>query len=721
MAHEPLDGRIEELLAAMTPAEKIGQLTMQTADMAISGPGLAPEYLEAVREGRVGSMLNLWGAERVRGLQRIAVEETRLGIPLFFGFDVVHGHRTVFPVPLGEAAAFDADLWERTARAAALEAAADGLSLTFAPMLDVARDPRWGRIVEGPGEEPLVARRMARAKVRGFQGNDLALPGSIAATAKHLAAYGAALAGRDYAQVDISERELHEVYLPPFRDAVEAGAAAIMPAFNDLGGVPMTAHRPVLRHWLRGCWGFQGVIVSDYNAIAELVQHGVAADLAEAAALALEAGVDIDMMGGAYAHGLPAALERGRIDVELVDEAVLRVLALKERLGLLDDPFARGVEPSPPPVRAHRDLAREAARRSMVLLKNEANTLPLRQGTRIAVVGPLADMAGDMRGSWYGAGREEETVGILDGLRDALKEGSIVHCRGVSLEGDAPEGIEEAVAAARDADLVLLCLGESAAMSGEAACRAEPVLPGLQEELALAVLATGRPVVVLLACGRPLVASRVIGQAAAVLVTWFPGSEAGHAVADLLLGRASPTGRLPVSWPASAGQIPVFFGRRPTGRPADPKVHYSSKYLDVPVEPLFAFGHGLSYGRCALEDLRCGPARLAPGGLLVVEVDVAAEGTAEVEETVFLFSRDPVASVARPLLELRDWQKVRLAPGERATLRFELAAEAFAFPGPDMAPRLEPGTMEILAGFSADRRHLRQAAIELLPHATAGS
>ncbi|MDX6749236.1 glycoside hydrolase family 3 N-terminal domain-containing protein [Geminicoccaceae bacterium 1502E] len=707
-------GRIGVLLGAMTLAEKIGQLTMQTADMAISGPGgLTSEYLDAVRAGGVGSMLNLWGAGRVRELQRIAVEETRLGIPLLFGFDVVHGHRTVFPVPLAEAAAFDSDLWERTARAAALEAAADGLSLTFAPMLDVARDPRWGRIVEGPGEDPLVARRFAAAKVRGFQGGDLAAHGSIAATAKHLVGYGAALAGRDYAQADISERELREVYLPPFADAVAAGAAAIMPSFNDLAGVPMTAHRPLLRDLLRGQWGFDGVLISDYNAIAELVQHGVAADFAEAAALALEAGVDIDMMAGAYTQGLPAALERRRIDVALVDEAVLRVLALKERLGLLDDPFGRGVEPSPGPEKAHRALAREAARRSLVLLKNDADVLPLREGARLAVIGPLADAPGEMRGSWYGAGPAEETVSILQGLRAALPEGSLVHARGVAIDGEGPEDIAAAVAAARAADIVLLCLGEAAAMSGEAACRAEPGLPGRQEELAEAVLAAGRPVVLLLACGRPLVASRIIARSAAVLVTWFPGSEGGHAVAEVLRGRANPSGRLPVSWPVATGQIPIFFARRPTGRPADPELHYTSKYLDVPTEPLFPFGHGLSYGRFALEDLRCSAGEVAAGGRLDIEVDLANEGTVAGLQTVFLFIRDPVASVARPVLELKGWQTAWLEPGDRTTLRFELPADELAFLGPDLAPLLEEGGIEILAGPSADRSLLLSTSVRV--------
>ncbi|MDQ4061715.1 MAG: glycoside hydrolase family 3 C-terminal domain-containing protein, partial [Pseudomonadota bacterium] len=447
--------RIERLLAAMTLEEKLGQLTMLAADPALSGPGLAEDYIAATRAGRVGSLLNLWGAERTREVQRVAVEQTRLGIPLLLTFDVIHGHRTIFPVPLGEAAAFDPALWERTARAAAAEAAADGLALTFAPMLDVTRDPRWGRIAESPGEDPWLAARFAEAKIRGFQHQDLAAADSLAATAKHLGGYGAVTAGREYASVDASERSLHEVYLPPFQAAVDAGVAAIMPAFTDLAGVPMSANAAILRDLVRARWGFEGVIISDYAAIAELVAHGVAEDIADAAALALEAGIDIDMMGNAYSRGLPIALQRGRATMTDIDAAVRRVLELKTRLGLFDEPYGRTSADPPDPTRPsrYRQLARDAARRSIVVLTNNNGVLPLpATACRIALIGPLAAARSEMLGPWAAAGAADEAVTLLDGLRAALPQSEIVHAQGAEIEGHDASGIPEALDVARAAD-----------------------------------------------------------------------------------------------------------------------------------------------------------------------------------------------------------------------------------------------------------------------------
>jgi beta-glucosidase len=707
--------RIETLLAAMTLDEKIGQLNMVTSHYAVTGPIVGGDATAGIRAGRIGSLLNHWGAAAAREVQRIAVEESRLGIPLLLGFDTVHGQRTIFPIPLGEAAAFDPALWERTAREAAIEAAADGLSMTFAPMLDVARDPRWGRIAEGPGEDPLVASRIADAKVRGFQGPDLAAADAVAATAKHFVAYGAATAGRDYASADISERTLNEVYLPPFAAAVAAGVAAVMPSFNDVAGVPMTAHVPLLRTWLRQTLGFDGVIVSDYDAIAELVRHGVAADAVEAAALALNAGVDIDMMGDAYARGLVPALERGLVTVATIDEAVRRVLRLKERLGLFDDPCRRGAaapDAGRPPAR--RGLAREAARRAIVLLRHEGGVLPLRSDIRrVAVVGPLADARADMRGPWSAAGDAADPVTILEGVRAALPQASIVHAAGVAIEGAERAGIADAVETCRGAEIVLLCLGESAGMSGEASCRADPGLPGAQQALADAVLALGKPVVVLLSCGRPLTVTALVERADAVLVTWFLGSEAGLAVADVLTGAFNPSGKLPVTWPRHVGQVPIFYAQRPSGRPADPADHYTSKYLDMPVEPLFPFGHGLSYGRFVLSDLRASPVEITPDGTIEVAVEVANAGERAGETVVFLFVRDPVASVARPVLELKDFTRVALSSGERRTVRWSLPVAALSFLGPDLQPLLEPGRFLLLAGQSADRAGLLSVEVSL--------
>jgi len=709
--------RLEALLAAMTLEEKIGQLTMATADRVVTGPVLPTNTEAGIRAGRIGSMLNLWGAEPARAIQRIAVEETRLGVPLLLGFDVVHGHRTIFPIPLGEAAAFDPALWERTARVAAEEAAEDGIAMTFAPMLDVTRDPRWGRIAEGPGEDSWTTCRFAEAKVRGFQGADLTAAGSVAATAKHFCAYGAPTAGLDYASVDVSERTLHEVYLPPFEAALAAGCAAIMPGFNDIAGVPMTAHGPLLRGWLRARAGFDGVIVSDYNAIAELIHHRVANDLVEAAALALKAGVDIDMMSSAYMHGLAAALERGLVDSDDIDAAVLRVLRLKERLGLFDDPYRRGASSATArfsKAAARRELAREAARRAIVVLTN-SGILPLAASVRrIAVIGPMANARADMRGSWSAAGEADDPVTILEGLRAALPGCEIVFAEGVEIEGKNVDGIPEALAACRSADIVLMCLGEAAWMGGEAACRANPELPGCQRQLAEAALALGKPVAAILSCGRPLIAPWLMERADAVVATWFLGSEAGNAIADVATGRFNPTGRLPVTWPRDIGQTPIFYSSRPSGRPADPKDHYTSKYLDMPVEPQFPFGHGLSYGSFALENLRASAAMFKIGEDVSASLDVVNEGTIPGEATIFLFIRDVVASIARPLLELKGFAKIALAPGERATVSLPIPASAFAFPDAELRPAIEPGRFELSVGFSADRARLLTTSIEAI-------
>ncbi len=712
---------IERLIAEMTLAEKVGQLTMVSAELVQTGPTLAPITPQMVREGEIGSLLNLWGPERVREMQRLAAEESRLKIPLFFGLDVVHGFTTIFPIPLGESCAFDPRLWEETARVAGEETAAQGVDITFAPMIDVARDPRWGRTVEGPGEDSFVASRFAEAKVRGFQAPQLASADAVAATAKHLAGYGAVQAGREYAATDLTERQMREIYLPPFRAAVEAGVAAIMPAFTDLDGTPMTANAAILRDLVRARWGFSGVMISDYGAVNELIEHGVAADQAEAAALALSAGVDIDMMGeGAYAKGLPRALERGLVTLDAIDAAVRRVLELKVRLGLFEDPYRRCAKT--PAVeggeadRKRRALAREAARRSMVLLKNRAGILPLRDAAgAIAVIGPLADALGE-KPEPDAAKARPKAIAVRDALREALPKAAISYAQGCEVERIENSGKAKALELAGRSDIVVLCLGETPAMSGEAASRGRPGLPAAQAELAEAVIALRKPLIVLLFSGRPLVLSdRLVEGADALLAVWFPGSEAKGAIGDVLAGRFNPTGRLSMSWPVDVGQIPIFFGERPTGRPPKTEVHYSSKYLDLPVEPRFSFGHGLSYGELVLSGLKVDRAELRPGETIEVELDVANPHAIAGEETVFLFIRDVVASVARPSLELKGFQKIALGAGERGRVRFRLAAEDLRFLGRDLEPRLEPGAFDIHVGRSAARGALLSARIELVP------
>jgi beta-glucosidase len=712
--------RIDTLLAAMTLEEKIGQLNMAAAGRAVTGPVLASGVIEGIRAGRIGSLLNLWGAREIHAVQKIAVEKTRLGIPLLIGFDVLHGHKTIFPIPLAEAASFEPLLWERSARDAAIEAAADGINMTFAPMLDIARDPRWGRIAEGAGEDPWVGAEFAKAKVRGFQGTGspegLAGASAVAATAKHFCAYGAALAGRDYASADVSERLLHEVYLPPFAAAVAAGCAAIMPAFNDVAGIPMTVHVALLRDWLRRDIGFEGVIISDYNAIAELLRHGVAGDLVEAAAAALSAGVDIDMMSGAYSRGLPEAIARKLVSTDMVDTAVRRVLKLKENLGLFGDPLRRGSgTAAPAAAKARIELARELARRAIVILTND-HVLPLSPALRqIALAGPLADARAEMLGPWALAGSAADPVTIREGLAAALPEVEITVTPGVSIAGTDMSGIAAARETCRNAHLVLLCLGEAANMSGEAASRANPGLPGVQSALAEAIFDLGKPVVALISSGRPLTIPLIVEKARAVVATWFLGAEAGNAIADVLTGKFNPIGRLPVTWPRDVGQVPIFFAARPSGRPANPDDPYTSKYLDMPVEPQFFFGHGLSYSRFNLSNLRASKAAFKFGDELTIEVDVKNEGPVPGEATVFLFVRDLAASVARPLLELKGVGKITLRPGEDGTVCFKLSATALAFPGNDLKPVLEPGEFMLLAGQSADPRGLLTISVRALP------
>ncbi|MGC1457385.1 MAG: glycoside hydrolase family 3 N-terminal domain-containing protein [Steroidobacteraceae bacterium] len=704
--------RIETLIASMTLAEKLGQLTMTASSFTVTGPVIAGDSTESIRSGAIGNLLNMVGPGPVRDMQRLAVEESRLKIPLLIGLDIIHGHRCLFPVPLAEAGIFDAVLWEATAREAAIEGAADGLAMTFAPMLDVSRDPRWGRTVEGSGEDSFLAVEMAAAKVRGYQGADLAAADALAACAKHFVAYAPVAAGREYASVDISERTLHEVHLPPFEAAVRAGVATIMPAFTDLAGIPMTAHTALLRDWLRGRTGFEGVIVSDYNAIRELLNHGVAEDLPEAAALALNAGVDIDMMADAYRHGLPIALERGLVTMDQIDMAVRRVLRLKEMLGLFDDPYGRcHTHESAATIARRRALARKVGAQSLVLLKNAHQVLPFRTPLKsLALIGPLADAAEEMRGPWWAAGVAANHVSVLSGLRAALPDAKVTHAPGVNIENDDTSGIAAAMALVDQADSILLCLGEAAVMSGEAASRVHLGLPGAQATLATAVLTRahflGKPCAAVLFSGRPLTVPELVDQCDAVIAAWFPGCEAGNAVADVVLGKVSPSGRTVISWPRSVGQIPIFYSERRSGRPANPDDKFTSKYLDSPNEPLFPFGHGLTYGAFRYSNLRVSPQGVNVHGTIQVQVDLTNEGGRTACETVFVFTHDVVASVSRPLLQLAGFARLELAPGKTATVSIAVPAQRLQFLGADLSPVFEPGVVEILVGPRANRADL---------------
>lgn len=710
--------RVEQLVGEMTLPEKLGQMTMLAASLVVTGPPGPDNPVTMVREGRVGGLLNTWGHDEIREAQRVALSETRLKIPLYFGVDVLHGHRTIFPIPLAEACAFDRDLWRRTAREAADEATRDGIQMTFAPMLDVCRDPRWGRISECAGEDGFVNAEYARAKVQGFQRDNEDPKRRLMGIAKHFVAYGAVQAGRDYAQVDVSDRALAEIYLPPFKAAVEEGVCGIMPSFTDVAGIAMSAHRGLLHDLLRVKWGFNGVIISDYNAIAELMLHGVAADLTEAAALALKAGIDIDMMAGAYEKGLPLALERGLVSMDEIDACVRRILHIKEEMGLFDDPY-RGLEvqsPGPDVIPHHRASARDAARRSLVLIKNDSDLLPLsRNIKRIAAVGPLADKQSDLMGPWCMAGDERETIGFLQGLREVFAQTEVIHAQGAVVDGavDA-QLVAKAVEAVQASDVVVLCLGEERQHCGEAASRTKPQVFDCQLDLARAILATGKPVILVTAVSRPwIMPDWLVDGAQAILLAMFGGTESGRATADVIVGDYNPSARLSVSWPVNAGQIPAYYNMRITGRPHDPNNGFSTNFLDAPIEPRFMLGDGLSYTRFELGSLQADQTVIDETGLINLSIDVQNVGARAGEATLFLFIHDPIAQVTRPSIELKDFAKAQLNPGQSKTIRFALSADQLRYPGLDLEPRLDDGRIDIMVGTSAHARDQKRISIEV--------
>jgi beta-glucosidase len=701
--------RPEVLLKKMTLDEKVGQLVQRAGGRSKAlNSRLDDAELERVRAGAVGSYLHVAGAAPLARLQKVALEESRLGIPLLFAMDVVHGYRTIFPVPLALAATFAPDAEERAARVAAEEATAAGLHWTFAPMIDIARDARWGRIVEGAGEDPYLGARMAVAQVSGYQGGNVLRPGSLMATAKHFGAYGAAIGGRDYNSADISERTLQEVYLPPFYAAARAGAGSFMSAFNDIAGVPTTSNRELLRGTLRERWGWQGLMVSDWGAIGELLNHGVAADRKTAAVLALDASVDMDMVGGVYADELRGAIARDPARLELLDEAVLRVLRVKEQLGLFDQPMAyhdtqREARELLSP--EHRQAARAVARQSIVLLKNENRLLPLDPAKlrSIAVIGALATDGMSSLGSWRAQGKAEDVVTVLKGITAALPTGvKIVSAPGADPRNTDLSGIAAAVKLARGADVTVLMIGEDYDLSGEARSRSSLDLPASQLELARRILALGKPVVVLLANGRPLAITELAEKAPAILETWMLGVEAGNAVADVLFGKYSPAGRLPAEFPRATGAVPFYYSTQATGRPADPDLSKDTvRYHDLPITPLYAFGHGLSYSEFRYGDLAQSATAVGPGERIDISITVTNTGGVPGDEVVQLYVRDPVASVARPVLELRGFKRVELGAGQRKRVTFSVTPEQFAFWSPRAQWLIEAGRIDFWIGASS--------------------
>jgi beta-glucosidase len=709
-----LDEKVEALLAKMTLSEKLGQLNQRCGGSSQALNSLIDDAECAlVRQGRVGSYLHVAGAEFLKKLQRVATEESRLGIPLLFGLDVVHGYRTIFPVPLAAACSWDPEAVQQAARAAAREATAAGLHWTFAPMVDIARDPRWGRIVEGAGEDPYLGAVMAAAQVRGYQGEGLADPQTLLACAKHFVAYGAGVGGRDYNSAEIGPRTLAEVYLPPFRAAVQAGAGSVMSAFNDVAGLPMTAHRDLLTDLLREAWGFPGLVVSDWNAVAELQNHGVAADRTEAARLALAAGVDMDMVSGSFERELGPLAKSGELPVGLVDEAVRRVLRAKYALGLFQDPNRYGDperEKSEFLSPGHVAFARKLAAKSIVLLKNEAGVLPLRKDLRrLAVIGPLADDARAQLGSWKAQGLPQDVVTPLAGVRAAVAQSTEVsYAKGCEVGGVDTGSLAEAERVARDAEAVLLVVGEDADMSGEARSRADLGLPGVQLELVQRVIAVGKPTAVVLVGGRPLAVPWLGEHAPALVQAWLLGVQAGSAIADVLFGDVNPGGKLVATLPRATGQVSIYYGHRNTGRPAAADLTQdTTRYQDLPITPLFPFGHGLSYTSFCYRDLHIRPTRVREGGRIEVSCEVANDGPRVGDEVVQLYVTDPVASVARPVLELKAFQRVTIPAQARVTVTFEVPVELLGFYDQDMSYVVEPGSVRLGVGSSSADIRLR--------------
>jgi len=693
----------------MTLEEKIGQMTLYTSGWDVTGPVLNASYRKDILTGRCGNLFNAHTVSYNRELQKIAVENTRLKIPLLFGYDVIHGYKTIFPVPLAEACSWDLELIEKSARLAAKEAASAGLNWTFAPMVDIARDPRWGRVTEGAGEDPYLGGLIAAARTRGFQGDSLSDPLTLAACVKHFAAYGAAEGGRDYGTVDMSERTLREVYLPPYHAAVKAGAATVMSSFNELFGSPATGSRFLLYQVLRKEWGFHGLVVTDYTSINEMVNHGYSMDEKQAGEQALTAGVDMDMQGGVYQNYLVQLVKEGKITESLIDQAVIRVLNLKYDLGLFDDPYRYlddqrekdntfSIE-----MMAH---SLDIAQKSIVLLRNEpfngARQLPLSPAVRrIALIGPLADNRIDMLGTWHAAGDETHVVTVLEGLKKAVSESQIIYTKGCETFGEDRAGFANAIRAASNADLVILAIGENYGQSGEAASRSILGLPGVQQELLEKIVATGKPVVVLLMAGRPLVIPWMAQHVPAILNTSHLGTRAGDAIADVLTGKYNPSGKLTMSFPQNEGQIPVYYSMKNTGRPLDPANKYTSKYLDIPNEPLYEFGYGLSYTSFKYSDLKLSSKQISMADTLTVTVEVTNTGFAAGEEVVQLYIRDLVGSVTRPVKELKGFKKLMLQDGETLSVKFTLSAGDLRFYTADLTYAAEPGKFRVMVGGSS--------------------
>jgi beta-glucosidase len=729
---------ISNLMSKMTLDEKIGQLNLVTPGGAVTGSVVSKDVDEKIRQGKVGGLFGITGPEKVRQAQEIAVDHTRLHIPLLFGLDVIHGHKTLFPIPLGLSCSWDTLLIKKSARIAATEASADGLDWAFSPMVDIARDPRWGRVSEGSGEDPYLGSVIAATMVRGYQGDDLSRSDAVMACVKHFALYGAAEAGREYNTVDMSRIKMYQYYLPPYKAAIDAGVGSVMSSFNEIDGIPATGNKWLLTDLLRNDWKFKGMVVSDYTSLNEMEAHGMG-DLKTISALAMNAGLDMDMVGEGYLNTLKASLQAGKVTEKQIDQACRRVLEAKYKLGLFTDPYRRmNPERASKEILSeeHRKAAREIAAHSFVLLKNKEQILPLKKSGTIALIGPLASNHRNMLGTWSVAGDPEKSISVMEGIKNVAGSGvNILYAKGANISDDTvlvkhtnvfgpeiepesrtPEALlSEALSAAEKSDVIVAVLGEAADMTGESASRADISIPESQENLLKALVKTGKPVVLVLFNGRPLTLEWENQHVNAILDTWFGGTEAGNAIADVLFGDYNPSGKLTMSFPVSTGQIPVYYNAKNTGRPYDgtgnPK--FKSDYLDIPNDPLYPFGYGLSYTQFSYSGLSLDHPTISPAHPVQVKLTVSNTGNEEGEETVQLYIRDLVASVTQPVKELKKFRKIFLKKGESKEVSFSLTTDDLKFVNSDLRWVYEPGDFKVFVG--GNSRDVMEAGLKLVP------
>jgi beta-glucosidase len=729
---KPKDIFIKELISKMTVDEKIGQLNLPSSGDITTGQAQSADIAKKIQEGSVGGLFNIKSVAKIKEVQKIAVEKSRLKIPLIFGMDVIHGYETTFPIPLGLSSSWDMKLIEQTARIAAIEATADGINWTFSPMVDISRDPRWGRVSEGNGEDPFLASQIAKSMVNGYQNNNLSATNSLMACVKHFALYGAPEGGRDYNTVDMSRIKMYNEYFPPYKAAVDAGAGSVMASFNEIDGIPATGNKWLLTEVLRNQWNFKGFLVTDYTGINEMIDHGMG-DLKTVSTLALKAGIDMDMVGEGFQLTLKKALADGTVKMEEIDAACYRILEAKYDLGLFHNPYkncdinqAKSAIFTP----ENRTFARKVAAESMVLLKNSKQILPLKKNSTFAVIGPLANTATNMAGTWSVATKQDKSITFIDGFKEVVgKNASVFYAKGSNLDYN-PEFqakgtmfgkeipwdnrskemlLEEAIATTKNADVIIAVVGEGAEMSGESSSRTNLELPKAQKDLLLELKKTGKPIVLVLFTGRPLVLVDEDQNFDTILNVWFPGSEAGLAIADVLLGAVNPSGKLTATWPRNVGQIPIYYSHKNTGRPLNPEKtancefeKFKSNYLDVCNTPLYPFGYGLSYTKFDYSNIEISNTKLSKGEKIQVSVKITNSGNYDGKEIVQLYIRDVVGSVTRPVKELKGFQKIELAKGATKIVTFEISEEDLKFYNSDLNFVSEPGQFEVFVGPNSD-------------------